>query len=504
MQEIDITPNAAKLIESMRYLTYTNETAIADLVDNSFDAGADEVSVLIDKKNNEILVVDNGCGMTPEVMQQAIKLGSNTIKDQTELGRFGMGLVTASISMGRRIEVVSKVEGGEPFKVVLDLDHIIETDEWKGSFENTTPTEDKAFDNVKSGTLVRVCKLDSIKANIGTATAKHLRRVFRSFLMAGKKITVNWEQLTPMDPLARNLKDTEILYDGDFEVEDSKVHVTVAHVDTSKSDLAAKEGDKDRLDFTMNNQGFYVVRNNREIANAETLGLYIKHNSKNRFRCEISFDGELDKEFGINFTKRDVHPTQAIKDKIWHIVAPYVALIGAQGEKDEQVEESEKINHSDAESVIKRKKSLLRTKTNWQEKHKKPTPKPDKDEKKDDKKDDKKKHKRVNATNVQPGKRAMPVEFREADLGSNGALFDCCFEGNKIIIRWNIRHPFHSQVVAKYSGNKNILTPVDLLIYSIAQEQLMLDESDPDDVKKAQALNDAIVGISHNLRTLLQ
>ena len=137
MQNIDITPNAAKLIESLRYLTYTNETAIADIVDNSFDAEADNVIVSIDK-NDSIIIHDDGHGMDKKVMGEAIKLGSDTQKEQTDLGRFGMGLVTASISMGRRVEVISKMEDEEPHKVVLDLDHIVDTKQWYGIEEPLT------------------------------------------------------------------------------------------------------------------------------------------------------------------------------------------------------------------------------------------------------------------------------------------------------------------------------------------------------------------------------
>ena len=86
----------------------------------------------------------------------------------------------------------------------------------------------------------------------------------------------------------------------------------------------------------------------------------------------------------------------------------------------------------------------------------------------------------------------------EADLGEFGPMFECYFEGNKIVIHWNIRHPFHSKVVAKYSEDKNVLTPIDLLVYSLAQEYLsMLDE------EQQIALGQALEGVSANLRVLL-
>ena len=504
-EAINITPNAAKLIESLRYLTYTNETAIADIVDNSFDAGADNVYVLIDKEK-EIIITDNGCGMDLATMQEAIKLGSDTEKDQSDLGRFGMGLVTASISMGTRIEVASKMEDGEVAKVVLDLDHITKTNTWTGLCEEPTDTEKELLEKLGHGTIVRISGLDSIKSNIVPATTKHLRKIFRGFLMAGKNIAVNGCALTPIDPLNRNEKDTEPLLDDDITFNGSKIHITAVQVDTSKSDLGAKKEDPDHIKISTSTQGFYIMRNSREIAAAETLGLFERHPSKNRFRCEISYNGNLDKEFGINFTKNSITMDQSLKNKIKALVGPLITMVGKQGERDAQVKKSEEINHDDAEGIIKRKKALLRTKTNWNEKHKKPVKQEKKPE--DDPKDvddeEKNQRKREHVKRIQLGNRAMPAEIREADLGMGGSLFDCYFEGNKIVIRWNIRHPFHANLIARYSDNKNIITPVDLLIYSLAQEQLSLDTDSKEDEEKAAALSNAIYSMSNNLRILMQ
>lgn len=504
-EPINITPNAAKLIESLRYLTYTNETAVADIVDNSFDAGASNIDVNIDKAK-EIVITDDGCGMDLDIMKEAIKLGSDTEKGQSDLGRFGMGLVTAGISMGRRIEVISKVNGGTPAKVVLDLDYIAEQKDWKAVCEALSDEESEIFAHIEHGTRVKICKLDSVKTNIESAVARHLRRVFRAFLFAGYTISVNGRPIAELDPLAREKDDTKILLDEDIDMNGNKIHITVAHLDTSKSELGAKKEDADSIKISPSTQGFYIMRNSREIAAAETLGLFERHPSKNRFRCEICYNGNLDKEFGINFTKNRINVSQALADKIMAKVGPLLSMIGKQGERDAQVKKSEEINHDDAEGIIKRKKALLRTKTNWNEKHKKPVKQEKKpeDDPKDVDEEEKKKRKREHVKHIQPGNRAMPAEIREADLGMGGALFDCYFEGNKIVIRWNIRHPFHANLIAKNSDNKNIITPVDLLIYSLAQEQLSLDTDNKEDEGKAAALSNAIYSMSNNLRILMQ
>ena len=504
MKEIDITPSATKLMQSLRYLTYTNKTAVADLVDNSFDAGATFVNVAIDRENC-VEIYDDGCGMSLETLCEAVRLGSETEKDQSCLGRFGMGLVTASISMGRRLEVISKLEGSDEINcAVLDLDQIAAEKKWQALTGEPSEDDCKFLEHWKHGTIVRISKLDSVEGNIIPEVDKHLRIVFRQFLWAGKDIFVNAKKLEATDPINRFEDDTNVLYDGDIEFNGEKVHIVVAHIDAGKSDLrATKESKAGLIRIGQNTQGFYVVRNNREIAEAETLGIFTRHPSTNRFRCEISYDGALDDEFGINFTKNHLVITQGLRDKISAVVLPLLTLVKNQGDRDAKVSKSETIDHKDALAVIKRKGSLLRTKNKWNEKHKKPIKKvvtEEDDSAEEENGEEKKKRKRVNARNIQPGNRAMPADIIEADLGALGVLFDCYFEGNKLVIRYNIRHPFHSQVIAKYSGEKNILTPVDLLVYSLAQEQLTLEEGS----ERQAALQDAIVSMSNNLRILMQ
>ena len=353
MNNINITPNAGKLINSLRYLTYTNETAIADIIDNSFDADADNVNVFINDEH--IVIVDDGYGMSQDIMKEAIKLGSDTSKEQSCLGKFGMGLVTASISMGRKLEVFSKTIDDEPSKVVLDLDYIEETNNWVGISEPADDKEAKILNSLGHGTIVKISQLDSIKAGIIPSLAKHLRLVFRNFLMAGREITVNSEVLTPIDPLNRDLNDTEILLDDDIEIEGENVHVVVAHIDTNKSDETTKYNDASHLKVSPATQGFYIVRNNREIAEAQLLGISTRHPSLNRFRCEISYNGDLDDVFGINFTKNHVEISQALQDKISARVKPLMSLIANQARRAAEAAAAEKISHSDAETVISKK-----------------------------------------------------------------------------------------------------------------------------------------------------
>ena len=101
------TPNASKLMESLRYSGYDNNIAISDLIDNSLDANATNINVEINldnKRESYIVIVDDGVGMDEQILEQALRLGSVTHRNaESDLGRFGMGMVTASISITKKI-----------------------------------------------------------------------------------------------------------------------------------------------------------------------------------------------------------------------------------------------------------------------------------------------------------------------------------------------------------------------------------------------------------------
>ena len=100
-------PNAGILIYALQHLGYQNDVAICDIIDNSIDAGATKIQIIIDKES--IMIIDDGCGMGMKILDEALKLGSKVIReDNACLGKFGMGLSTASISIGNRTTVIKK------------------------------------------------------------------------------------------------------------------------------------------------------------------------------------------------------------------------------------------------------------------------------------------------------------------------------------------------------------------------------------------------------------
>ena len=98
------TPHAKMLLVALRSVGYTNETAIADIVDNSISGAASEIELFFDWDNKRIIIADNGFGMTYGELMEAMEIGSadpNEMRPSEDLGRFGLGMKTATFSMAK-------------------------------------------------------------------------------------------------------------------------------------------------------------------------------------------------------------------------------------------------------------------------------------------------------------------------------------------------------------------------------------------------------------------
>lgn len=128
-------PNPERLIEALRDTGYNFETAIADIIDNSISAYASEINVVAEMKSDgskNIYVVDNGHGMSSEELELAMTYGADERPDDKSLGKFGLGLKTASTSQCRSFSVVSRRGSDEmACSAKWDLDHVAATNSWQ-------------------------------------------------------------------------------------------------------------------------------------------------------------------------------------------------------------------------------------------------------------------------------------------------------------------------------------------------------------------------------------
>ncbi|MDO8514452.1 MAG: ATP-binding protein [bacterium] len=499
----DNTPNAGKFITSLRKVGYDNYSALMDIVDNSVDAGAGTVEISVYHRNKEVefLIVDDGSGMESETLNQALRLGSDTEKMSGSLGKFGMGLSTASLSLCRRTAVYSKPENENQWHVgVIDTDEIVAKNRFVRAFGLVDSREvagvlkeGNIALKLAHGTVVHLSLCDQVQNSNTTVFATILKgrlgQTYRQFIENGLKLVVNGSAVVAEDPLFRKTKGTEMWIDDWFDIETpggkEKVILRVALI----PDFGAA-GNKG-YGINIPNQGVYVLRNNREIAAGWWPFSERKHGDFNRFRAEIIFSTDLDDVMGVNFSKRGIEPTQSAVDQIKRVLEPQLTGVRQRAKKAQQATgEDIKVSHTEAEKQISGKAALLA----------KPTSTKIKGDEKESK--EKSKHPDVDKKPKEPRHPGTPgpiCRFEHRHMTAAGVLFEPYQEGRVTVIAWNVDHPFYERFLSDYAGERAIISAVDFLIYSFAVAELR-EASDED---KLQLLINLRSVLSSNLRILL-
>jgi len=346
-EKIEVIPSARKLVNSLRNIGYEFTTAIADLVDNSLEANATIVRIEVEflGENSFVRIVDNGKGMNIHELRESMRLGSNhDFEKEDDLGKFGLGLKTASFSQCKSFIVASR---SEKFKKNVnafywDLDEIENSDKWEIS--KVEPRALKAFLgrhlNDGPGTVVIWRKLDRIlnmKYPEGEAAKKrlgsmcheledHLSMVFHRFLngeVPGRllRIFINDRKINAWDPYCRQEKNTQKFDSIRLDLNNNgKVGsitlqpYVLPHEKkfSSKDAFLAASGPKK----WNRQQGFYIYRANRMIQCGGWAGIRTIDEHLKLARISLDFTTYLDDYFNLNISKMQVKLPQDVKDQI--------------------------------------------------------------------------------------------------------------------------------------------------------------------------------------------
>lgn len=330
-----ITPSAARLTESLRDIGYDFPSAVADIVDNSIMAGAARVEIMIefDGADSSVSIADDGCGMTANGLVEALRYGTRRSYSQGDLGRYGLGLKTASLSQCRSVTVVTRNSRLATRMAVrtLDLDLIAEWDEWLV----VDPGNDTAVTKARSwladgpGTVVIWRKLDRVLpenrpdggwarrrvAAMAAKTAEHLAIVFHRFLegTGGRElvITVNGEKVAPWNPFASGEPACIELTPQRFEVVVGDVSGTVGlrRFVLPSRDHFSSPAQFEKLSGPLNwnrQQGLYIYRAMRLVQWGGWNGVRGIDEHTKLARAALDFDTDLDSVFNINVAKMRV------------------------------------------------------------------------------------------------------------------------------------------------------------------------------------------------------
>lgn len=342
MKTVLLPPYAPTLIESTRAIGYTLESAIADIVDNSVSASASCVNIFFFPVNESyIAVLDDGIGMTATELETAMRYGSQNPNEQREandLGRFGLGLKTASLSQCRTLTVVSKQ--GEHIDVRRwDIDHVIEAQDWslliiESDNEIDTIPRIEELMGLDSGTLIVWQNLDRLKVgelDFNRSMGKkmddvraHLSLVFHRYISGepGLKriqIKMNNIPIDPADPfLAR--RNTQVMADEVMKIEGSIV-VVRPYILPHISDLSANEisalGGKEGL---RKSQGFYIYRNKRLLICGTWFHMMRQGELSKLARVQVDIPNELDSLWTLDIKKSTAVPPEAVRNNLDSVI----------------------------------------------------------------------------------------------------------------------------------------------------------------------------------------
>ena len=334
-------PSPDALVESLRAFGYSPETAVADLIDNSISADAQVIDVRFHWNGAEstVTISDDGRGMDEQTLLNAMRAGSRNpleTRDDSDLGRFGLGLKTSSFSQARELTVRSRKRGTTKSATRRwDLDLIAETSEWRLLRTEPIGSTVPKF-NGNSGTIVMWSKCDRL---VGDAdrheskahsrfnasvdrVAQHLSVVFHRYMSGRGKvtITVNGEKLKPWDPFmagndATQHLDSEILSLGGRPVKVSPF-VLPHRSKLNPEEQAAGAG----AAGWNQQQGIYVYRNNRLLVQGDWLGLgFAKDEHTKLARIAVEFPAALDHDWQVDVKKSSARAPGALQQDLRRI-----------------------------------------------------------------------------------------------------------------------------------------------------------------------------------------
>jgi hypothetical protein len=343
----DVTPIPAMIIESLRDFGYTLETAIADIVDNSITANATEINVRFSWNNGSpwVAIADNGAGMTESILINAMRFGCKNPTDdrpQQDLGRFGMGLKTASLSQCRCFTVITKTKTTLTVKQ-WDIDWVKETNKWQ--VKSLELTEINQFSSLHSayitylskqetGTIVFWDKMDRLKSGESYFNAlinearEHIELVFHRFLDDKKSpiaISFNGRHLEAWDPFfvekARPLSEETVHCGPNQEKVVIQPYILPHHSRATDAEYKKFSG----RDGYLNSQGFYVYRCKRLIIRGTWFKLFSRSPLTQLARVQIDISNNLDHLWKIDVRKSSATPPEEVRLVLRQVIGKIIA-----------------------------------------------------------------------------------------------------------------------------------------------------------------------------------
>lgn len=341
MNTLDLPPYAPTLIESTRAIGYSLEAAVADIIDNSIAADAQNVDIFFFPVDGAyIAILDDGCGMSGEEINSAMQYGSKNplaVRDAKDLGRFGLGLKTASLSQCRVLTVVSK-QGEHIEARRWDIDHVTNSGTWSLLvLENDDCSQIPYMTDLlkcSSGTLIVWQNLDRLKIgeikfeeSLGRkidAVRDHLALVYHRYLtgeagLLKLTIRINREKVRARDPFLSK-KSVQAMDDEAIIIHGEKIIIRpyiLPHLSKLSAEEVNQLGGKEGL---RRQQGFYIYRNKRLLIWGTWFRMMRQGEMSKLVRIRVDIPNALDDLWILDIKKSSATPPAEVRANLRSII----------------------------------------------------------------------------------------------------------------------------------------------------------------------------------------
>lgn len=489
MEQIQILPDAVRTLRGLAHQGYTPPVAIADIIDNSLAAGADEVGVdFIEQPDGTFIVriVDNGCGMSGDELKSAMQIGSSSDMARTSLSVYGMGLKAGSLSFTDSFNVITRSSTSQDVWVArYDMEEQ-ETNPWSITFGvagGKTLERFNSYLGTGTGTIVEWERADfkdvdmdarkmRVKAisDVHAATENYLGLVFNRYMSGlvegypAVNIKVNGTQLSPFNPVA------EEYLDKDWKPIVDELSVKVSTPDGIRevpykmtTYMISDSVSKSESRLGMRDQGIFPYRHDRLLQAPSWLGVATFHPDLNVARVVLDLPPILDsilrtdmKKSGLALPQQMIQP---MKEKFDEYRLRMKRLKAQRREAKRKVVDTSKV-HEKTNKVLREASEYIE----------KPTVTFDSD---------------GNAnvsTRYGENKTELAQIFAGDSSGARietvndldqGVLFEPRWNGSEAVIFLNKSHPFYQKVYFACLGDELAIQGLDFLIHSMCHAELL-------------------------------
>jgi hypothetical protein len=344
LEEIELPPDPERVIVGLRDTGYEFDTAVADIVDNSIAANATKVQLWLaaDMRGNiRLIIADNGDGMDRQGLINAMQYGSKERPSAASLGKYGLGLKTASTAFCTKLSVISRPDGvTPPLMATWDLYHVAKVNKW--ALLLTEECDAEAVEQLETiapahaGTVVLWESVDRLIKDYVDPTGvpakkalkakeeglrHHLSMVYQRFLDPGDtrerqvEIELNGKPIQAWDPFQSKL--SELVAEETLETELSngrRASFTIRAFILPRREEFPDDKAAELAKLSNDRQGIYIYRENRLIHDADWLGMYQKEPHLTGLRVEFSFDHRLDEAFHLDIKKSQIILNEDLAD----------------------------------------------------------------------------------------------------------------------------------------------------------------------------------------------